>query len=164
MRKVAIFIALVFAGCDRLPEKTTMSDPRVKELVRAAAAFDRTAYGFTPIPEGADVQLETHRGGGYDRMLHIYSKTSRTIAFRETPAGYKWISEQEIFEGPRRYTTVDGTFNESIALTYEVEALAHYKLDTLNIDYFGDDPRLEHRPDLSVRDVNAVLKEWGYER
>jgi hypothetical protein len=164
MRKAAIMIALVLAGCDRFPEKTTMNDPRVKELARAAASFDRTAHGFTPgrsLAKGdcaAGLRVNVEHLGISPAVMCL----NLNISFRRN--GYTWISEQEVFRGPRRYSTVDGTSNESITFTYEVEKVAHDKLNALNIDYLGDDPRLESRFDLSLGDVDGVLREWGYER
>ena len=64
-------------------------------------------------------------------MLHIVSKTYRTIAFRKDALAYRWIGEQETFSGPHKYTTVDGTFNEEIVLTYEVEHLSGVPLNRL---------------------------------
>jgi len=74
-------------------------------------------------------------------MLHITTKTYRTIAFRRTSAGYEWIGEQEVFQGPKRYKTVDGTFNEAI---------------------YGEDPRLANMNHLTLRTVQPILSEWGY--
>ena len=42
-------------------------------------------------------------------MLHLGGKTIRTIAFRKNAAGFLWIGEQEVFEGPKMYKSVDGT-------------------------------------------------------
>ena len=53
-------------------------------------------------------------------MLHIATQTVRTIAFRKENGDYVWISEQETFEGPKTYKTVDGTFHEAITLSYEI--------------------------------------------
>ncbi len=140
-----------------------MDDPRLTELLAAARQFDRAEYGFTQIPTTGDVRLEVARGGGaYDRMLHIYGRTSRTIAFRKTPDGWRWIHEQEIFEGPKKYTTVDGTFNESICLTYETERVAHYRTNQLNISYSGEDKRLARPKEPTLDDIRPVLREWGY--
>ncbi len=66
-------------------------------------------------------------------MLHIASRTYRTIAFRRDGQGYRWIGEQETFTGPHKYTTVDGTFNEEIVLTYEVEHVSGPPLNLPNI-------------------------------
>jgi hypothetical protein len=96
-------------------------------------------------------------------MLHIYGRTSRTIAFRKQADGFTWIGEQEIYKGPKQYSTVDGTFFEDICLTYELQRVAHYKLNHLNISYSGEDPRLAHKDDLTLEGVLPIIKEWGYD-
>lgn len=96
-------------------------------------------------------------------MLHINGRTSRTIAFRKEGDGFKWISEQETYQGPKKYKTVDGTFFEEITLTFELQRVAHYKLNQLNISYFGKDERLANREDLTLDGILPILKEWGYD-
>ena len=139
--------------------------PRIQPLLKAAASFDRTAYGFTPLPTTADdVRFESKPNDGYDAMLHIESRTSRTIAFRKTSGGYKWIGEQEGFRGPKKYTTSDGTFNEMIWLNYDAEPLhvGGFPTNRLCIEYFGEDDRLVLRNDLKLDDIKPILKEWKY--
>src|SRR5262249_24997992 len=99
-----LLLALITAGCDFIPRKVTMDAPRIQPLLKAAASFDRVSYGFTSLPRDAYVRWESRPTDRYDAMLHIYSKTSRTIAFRKIKNGYQWIGEQEIFEGPKKYT------------------------------------------------------------
>jgi hypothetical protein len=65
-----------------MPRKTTMDDPQVQRLVKAAQSFDRTAYGFSPIPKQADVHLELRPTGRYDAMLHITTRTVRAESRR----------------------------------------------------------------------------------
>ena len=139
-----------------------MDDPRIQPLLKAAASFNRVSHGFTPLPQSADVRLEWSRGGRYDAMLHIYSKTSRNIAFRKINGGYRWIGEQERFQGPKKFTNADGTFNEDIVLTYEIESVSGFPLNQLSVFYDGDDPRLFNHRDLTFDDAKTVLKEWGY--
>jgi hypothetical protein len=154
---------LLFAvSCGLLPDKTTVNDPRLTETLAAAQQFDRLKYGFTPIPTNGEVRVEWRARGTYDRMLHFYGRTSRTIAFRKTPTGWRWIHEQEIFEGPNKYTTVDGTFNESICLTYETERVSHYRTNQLNVSYSGEDKRLAWPKEPTLDDVLPILREWGY--
>jgi len=95
-------------------------------------------------------------------MLHIYSKTSRTIAFRKTTNGYRWIGDQEIFQGPKEYRSVNGTFHEQLCLTYDVESVSGYPLNRLDIEYSGEDSRLANRHSLALADVKPILREWGY--
>ena len=51
-------------------------------MFNAMARVDRGAMGFTPIAREADIRLEWGRHRRYDAMLHVYGKTSRTIAFK----------------------------------------------------------------------------------
>jgi len=95
-------------------------------------------------------------------MLHLGGRTSRTIAFRKNTSGYYWIGEQETFEGQKMYKTVDGTFHESVTLTFETEHVSGSPLNQLDVVYAGEDSRLVGRAHLSLRDVRPILKEWGY--
>jgi hypothetical protein len=150
------------AGCGVIPEKMSINDPRVKPLLDAASVFHGSEYGFTPLPTVGYVSLETRPRAGYDAMLHISGRTSRTIAFRKTGSGYKWIGEQEVFVGPRKYKSVDGMLNEQVCLTYETAHVSGYPLNQITVTYMGEDPRLADRPNLSLKDVTPELKEWGY--
>jgi hypothetical protein len=95
-------------------------------------------------------------------MLHIYSKTSRTIAFRKTSDGYRWIGDQEIFQGPKEYNSVDGALREQLTFTYEVESVSGFPTNRLNISYSGEDSRLANRSNLALAEVMPVLRESGY--
>jgi hypothetical protein len=96
-------------------------------------------------------------------MLQISARTARTIAFRKKSSGYVWTGEQETFVGPRRFKTVDGTFNEHITLTYEIESISGAPLGQLYINYFGEEPSLNAKPTtLTLDDVRPILKQWGY--
>lgn len=159
----AFLVALVLlAGCGLTPQKLPYDDLQVQELLRATEAASVFRFGFTPVAPSADIRLEK-RSGAYDRMLHVYGRTSRTIAFRKEAGGFTWIAEQEIYTGPKQYTTVDGTFFEQLCLTYELQRVAHYRLNHLNISYFGEDARLAHKDDLTLETVLPILKEWGYD-
>lgn len=157
-----IFPVLLLMGCGFFPEKVSMDDKRVQSLLKSARVFDRVSHGFTPIPITADVRLESQTRRSYDVMLHISSSTSRTIAFRKTEDGYKWIGEQEVFRGPKQYTTVDGTFYEEIGMTYHIEKFSGDPLNKLIVNYFGEDARLVGMKELTLEIVKPILKEWGY--
>lgn len=157
-----LVLAFLTVGCGIFPENVSVSDQRVQSLLKVAADFDRTSYGFSPLPTSGRVSLESKPRAGYDAMLHLGGKTSRTIAFRKNTTGYSWIGEQEMFEGPKMYKSVDGTFHEEVTLTFEKEHLSGVPLNKLNVSYMGEDSRLAGRVDLSLRDVKPILKEWGY--
>ncbi len=159
-------VASTFA-CGFAPESVSFEDPRVVKLLDAAKAVDRDSLGFTPIDRTAKLQLEWRPRAGYDAMLHVYGKTSRTIAFRRTGDSYEWIHEQEIFEGPMEYETPDGRFHEAITLTWEAVSIATQgmPLRQLRVGYRGDDPKLsdlDASGKLSLDIVRPVLKAWAY--
>lgn len=133
-------------------------------MVAAIAKVDRASLGFTLIPTNAIVRLESRPHDGYDAMLHIDGDTSRTIAFRKTPNGYKWIGEQEGYTGPKTYTTVDGTFHEMIFVTYETENVSGVPLNKIFVQYFGENARLTKRNNLALADVKPILAEWSQKR
>ena len=162
VRRIACCVIVLLVACDMVPRKVAMNDPRIQPLLQAAQQFDRTAYGFTPIPQNADVRWESRSRSNYDAMLHITGKTSRTIAFVKAGSGWRWAGDQEVLEGPKMFKTVDGTFKEHITLTYETENISGAKKNQLNIDYSGEDPRLANKRNLTLSDVEPILKEWGY--
>jgi hypothetical protein len=161
VRFLPVFVMVTLVGCGFVPEKVSPSDPRVVPLFQAAESFDRAAYGFTPIPTNGDIRLESRPRANYDAMLHFYGDTSRTIAFRKTPSGYRWIEEQEIFTGPNLYTNVDGVFHEEVCLTFGVESSSGYSTNKLHVEYWGDDSRLtSNRYDLTLAQVKPIIEEW----
>src|SRR5216110_1824250 len=91
---LAIGVALLLNSCGFVPEKVSWNDPRLAPLLKAIDAVDRASLGFTPIDRTSIVRLESRPQRGYDAMLHIDGRTSRTIAFRKTSGGYKWTHEQ----------------------------------------------------------------------
>jgi len=101
------------------------------------------------------------KGRSYDAMVHVYGRTSRTIAFRETSGGPVWIHEQEIYTGPRSYDTPDGRQQEHICLTYETEAVSGATPNRLKISYSGPDKRLSEMRELTLPDVQQTLVSWS---
>src|SRR6516165_10852677 len=93
VRRSLAALAFVFllVSCRVFPEDVSVSDPRVQPLLKAATAFDRAAYGFSPLPTSGNVHLESRPRTGYDAMLHLGGNISRTIAFRKNTSGYSWI-------------------------------------------------------------------------
>jgi len=141
-------------------------DPRIAGLWRAAARFDRAQHGFTPLTISGEVKWESVPRHGYDAMLHTYSPNpggERTIAFRRTANGYRWIGEQQTFNGPSEYDSVDGRVREQITIAYEIEPVSGAPLRQLSIHYWGKDPRLGDDPAaaLTLAQVRPILAEWG---
>ena len=152
-------------GCGFVPEKVSLSDARVVPLIKATTNFDRAIYGFTPVPTNSDVRLESRSRSGYDAMLHFNGETSRTIAFRKTQTGWKWIHEQETFTGPNLYTHVDGVFHEKIVLTYGIEPTSGHSAHKLHVQYHGEDSRLtSHQYDLTLTQATPIIEEWRQKR
>lgn len=152
---------LALASCGFVPEKVSWSDPRLALMRKAIEAVDRDSLGFTAIDPTSTVRLESHPRAGYDAMLHIYGQTSRTIAFRRTPEGYKWIHEQETYSGPKTYTTVDGTFHEQIVVSYGTEAVSGHTPNKLHVEYWGEDSRLLPHQPLTLEQVRPIIAEWN---
>ena len=143
-----------------LPESVSLTDARVEPLLKAMDEIDRTTLGFTPVTTNAHISLELRSSGSYDAMLHVYGTTSRTIAFRKTPSGYRWISEQEIYEGPKWEQTVDGTFRESIVIEYQTEPVNGVPVNQLSIRYSGGDTNLVGR-ELTLAQARSILEKWS---
>jgi hypothetical protein len=156
---VGVIGVLLFAGCGQNPTNVSLSDPRVLSLLKAMDQVDRAALGFSPIATNAQISLELQSGSTYDAMLHVYGATSRTIAFRKTGSGYRWISEQEIYEGPKWHQTVDGTFREQMVIEFQTERVNGIPTNTLSIRYTGGDTNLEGR-EFILADVNPILERW----
>jgi hypothetical protein len=152
---------------------------------QTAIAVDRQEMGFPPLSTDCDIKIETvdrdnwdyeYPPPAYDVMLHFYEITNqgdfhyiyRTVALKMTADGYKWIGEQICYHGPNTYTTIDGTFNEQIAITSENEQIAFIgrNLEGTAISYSGNDSRLpstgNHAQNLSIAQITPILQEWGY--
>ena len=160
-----VMLAFAPIGCGFVPERVRVDDPRVVELMDAARTVDRATLGFSPIDLTGEFRLEWRPRAGYDAMLHVNGRTSRTIAFRRSATSYEWIGEQETFEGPREYDTLDGQFHEAIIITYEKVPLSEAPLNKIDIQYRGEDHRLlnlDLHDELSLNEVEPVLVEWGY--
>jgi hypothetical protein len=160
-------LVLAFApiGCGLVPERVHFDDPRVVELMGAARMVDRATLGFSPIDPTEELRLEWRPRAGYDAMLHVNGRTSRTIAFRRSATLYEWIGEQETFEGPAEYDTVDGRFHETITITFETVPISGHALNKIDIDYRGENERLstlDLHDQLSLDEIVPVLIEWGY--
>jgi hypothetical protein len=160
---IAMIVLSIYA-CT--PKNIAYSDPELAPLWKAIEAVDRAGMGFTPVSKDSKIKIERANrkyGRSYDVMLHIYNHTSRTIAFKKSEGVYYWIGEQEIFKGPNKYSSVDGTFHEDICITFHVERYSDgHPVNTLTVRYSGEDQRLMHRFNLTLADIQPILKEWGY--
>ena len=167
MRLALLVLTVCASACGFVPEPVSFDDPRVEALMAAVSSVDRASLGFSAIEPTARLRLEWRPRAGYDAMLHVAGKTSRTIAFRRSAGAFEWIGEQEIFEGPAEYDSVDGRFRETITITFEKVPLSGAPLDEVYIRYHGEDPRLldlSNQDRLSLQEVLPVLVAWGYGR
>lgn len=153
---------MVLAGCGLVPERVSRDDPRLRPMFEAMSRVDRAAMGFTDVPGDAAIRLEQHHSDGYDAMLHIVGRTSRTVAFRRTASGYEWVGEQETFRGPARYQTVDGEFNEEILLNFNKVPIAGFPVNALFVEYRGPNQALAWPNHLSLDQARPILARWGY--
>jgi hypothetical protein len=155
---LALAVACVCAGCTK---PVALNDPQVKPLLEAMNQVDRAALGFTSIEENAKMRLD-RRSGSYDAMLHVYGGTSRTIAFRKTPSGYRWIAEQETHEGPKWEQTMDGNFRERITVQYQIEPVNGIPTNKVYIQYSGPQSELGWPRELTLAEVQPMLEKWRH--
>ena len=156
-----IFAVLsVGSGCGLVPERVSLTDPKIRPMIKAMEAVDRQSLGFSAVEPDARVRLEWGPRHGYDAMLHIYGSTSRTVAFRRAGGGYRWISEQELHYGPRIWKTEDGDVREFIAVEYQTEPINGIPLNQVYVRYTGDDPRLADRKVLKLAEAEQCFREW----
>jgi hypothetical protein len=74
---------------------------------------DRKNWKLEYPPPNYDVSFQFYEGSTF------YPYSSRYVALKRSDGELKWVSEQMVFDGPKRYT-VDGQLaNEAITLTCE---------------------------------------------
>ena len=156
-----LFLTLIIqSGCGLFPENVSLSDPQVQPLLKAMQQVDRASLGFTPVTTNSTIKLERRSSGGsYDVMLHVDGATSRTIAFRKTESGYRWIAEQESFQGPKWWRTVDGNFRESIEIDYQIERVEGIPTNNIFIRYYGEDINIAGQT-LTLAEVRPIIEKW----
>lgn len=154
-------VALLTAGCGGSESHSGVAptDPQVSEFADMLSV-DRAALGLPALPSQLSFWVERADGRAYDVMLHFDDKPLRTIAFRRVGGKLKWVHEQVIVEGPRRHTTPDGTFPESLTFTYETAPVSGATLNRLNVSYDGPDMDLYMKSDLGAKDVQPMLDRW----
>jgi len=137
----------------------SLDDERLVPFLESLNRVDRYSMGFTPIPPYADIEVD----GTFDESeylgLHIYhDNVSRYIRFRQSSDDYKWVSEQEIFYGPDEFL-MEAKHQEHIVINYQTESFMGYPINTIFIEYWGDNPNLKH--ELTLQDVKPIIEEWG---
>ena len=150
-----------------------MTSPKLKPF-QAMYAAPRAQYGFTAYPKHAKVMVETRTGAdaktaGYDAMLHIYSGerihsgTEWDVSFKRVNGQYQWIGEQETWTGTHGHRTPSGKLvTESISISYSTQpGLGIGEVNALQINYTGPDTKLASKYNLTLKDVQPTLKQWG---
>jgi hypothetical protein len=139
-------------------------------MLQAMAAVDRAALGFTSIPTNAVVHLDSRSSARYDAALNIYNTTAlydgihRTIEFRKTATGYKWLREFETHPGPRTFTQSGHTAHETISIIYDTTGISGVTPNKLHVYYDGFDSRIVSGKDLTLDEVMPILAEWSQKR
>lgn len=142
-----------------------LSDKRLA-LFSDMFTFSRVKYGFSKLPVSPKrVMVDVYGNNtNYDVLLRIDDDlTSRTLAFKKVKSIYKWVGESETVQGPKKYTTGDGTFNERVTLTYETVNVSGAPLNKLYLTYKGPDKALAYKSDdetIVLKDVNSMLSKW----
>jgi hypothetical protein len=160
LQRILAVLLFCFVGCGLVPKHVSLSDTEIKPMVDAMNKVDRSALGFTPVSTNAKIRLDLRSGGPYDAMLHVDGETSRTIAFRKTQQGYRWISEQEIHKGPKWRRSVDGNFREEIVVEYQTERVNGIPENEIYIIYDGEDPEIKRTDKLSLLEAQAIIQRW----
>ena len=138
---------VLVAGWAVAPLPAEAEDPRAQPLIRIAAGFDRSAYGFSPLPTSGTVRAMAHRRFGCDALLELTGRTTRTIAFQRAADGYRVVGESEVFKGP------DGA---EITLSYRISGCVEAAYRPA-----GAAPA-QGAAKYSAEEVRALLKAWGY--
>lgn len=158
---VLVLTFLFFVGCHQvLKEDFSPSDPQLQPFFKAMESVDRTSMGFTAISTNANIKIQWGRSTSpFDAMLHVYGDTSRTISFRKTPDGYRWVHEQEIHTGPGWRQTVDGTLREQIVIEFQTEPINGIPTNEIHLTYMPAGTNgMWQNPTLP--EAQALLAKW----
>lgn len=141
-------------------EEVSLDGSGVGPLLKAAAAVDRTALGFTALPTDGYAHLEIWPGANGNARLHIYGAPERILLFRPGPQGYRWIAEEEIYSGPKIWQTVAGDAREQLVVQYQLERVKDFPTNRTCIQYLGRDPRWASRAELRRKDIEPLIAQW----
>ena len=183
--------SLLVSGCaPRSPpgfqEQNVPVSPVTLKPYSALFLVDYQKLGFPPLPTNGTVRILTvdrvrwnleYAPPNYDVSFQFYTGvsfypyTSRFIALKRSNGGYKVVSDQMTFNGPKRYKVNVTTVNESISILNETEQVAIIGTNVTGtvIAYSGPDPRFgkgkwRYAVDgLTPSDIGPVLREWGYD-
>lgn len=161
MKYFSLLFSALLAGCSEFAQPIDFKSPELEPFWEATRAVDRTEFGFSTIDPKSEVLIK-RTSGRYDVMLFVKADTIRAIGFRKTALGYKWIHEQEVYTGPREFMTADGPSRETITITYETEPITGVPLNCTNILYIGPDAHPSLTSAMTIDDMRAKVKSWGF--
>ena len=160
---------LLFSGCNALEwlggvTHDQLESPRLKPYLEAADRSRRADLGFTPLPREGLVRVERPRSKRhYDVMLHIErANVSRTVAFLLRGDTPEWSGEQEIHYSEREFTTVDGTGQEHLVLSFSTVKGSGVPKGGY-VSYWGPDQVLRQRSmqnQIPVSEVHTIWATW----
>ena len=157
---------MAHSACPASRRPVRVDDPRLAELWRVAAGFDRARHGFSVLPRTGAVILEEHPRDG-SAVIHtcqMADRVYRTIHFRGSRGAVRWVGEQQAYRSGRTYEDrFAGTLQEEIVLDYEIEPVAGFPLNRLNIQYRGPATGGAAPPaSPSPEQAWLLLRAWGF--
>lgn len=154
------------SSCPQERDPVPVNDPRLVQYWAAATAFSRTQYGFSALPTSGDVMWESHPSEGYAvlQTCQLNNRVYRTIHFRLDAGPIRWIGEQQVFRSGRTYEHWDaGNLLEELVFDFEIERVAGFPLNQINIVYHGPDGNLANRSKpISLDEAHTILRTWGF--
>ena len=157
-------LCLALAGCHDngpLQEIVVITDPKLQPFLAALDRVDRRALGFSCISSNVPITMQIE-GRGKEPLWRLYfeGNPSRNICFRKSGDGYRWVSEQEIHQGPGWIQTGEGVVRESLEMEFHTESEYGIITNQLILLYKGGDPTLEVNP-LTLAVVQPALERWA---
>jgi hypothetical protein len=155
-----LLLSLLLAGYSK--QTMSLDDARLQPF-SSMYSVPRETYGMT-LPKNGKVWIEKHghfwaSKEGYDAMLHISGRAMHYVAFRKQGDSYRWIGEQEVCTGPRKYQSENGLLNEEIEVSVFHGMPGH--AEGLWISYRGPDEQLRMAHNLKPADIEPLLQRWG---
>ncbi|OVE78017.1 hypothetical protein BVX99_00935 [bacterium F16] len=118
---------------------------------------DREEYGFTPLPEKARLSVVED---GRQLRVTIIKGLNRTITLLKNDQGvWEWHHEKQQFSGPNVYKGKNVKQHEVI----QIEYFGFEKpKPEVRYSYWGENPKLRTRYDLTLEEVRQYLVKWGH--
>lgn len=154
-------IILVHSGCSRQNGRKGPYSIGDEELVPFALMhqIDRSKLCLAEISSSSNVFVSKSDSinRGYDIALNMSGpEVSKSVYFVWENDHYVWIGEQETHYSGRKYSNLDGTFQEHITITY-FERGTQGAPKGLRITYWGND---DIPSDMTCNTALSYIKEW----